>query len=61
MTPFNDLNEKGVGGRRGDFLVAQGFARREKIYARSGEALATARASTAAAPAKIALHRLPVS
>ncbi len=61
MTPFNDVNEKGVGVRRRDFLVAQGFARGEKIYARKGEALAMARASTAAAPAILALHRLPVS
>jgi len=59
VSPLHDWN-----GKKGSELLAQALAtalaRPGKIYARNSEALATAKASSAAAPAILALHRLPV-
>ncbi len=60
VSPMHDKE-----GQSGAFFLGKDLSsamlRPGKIYARNSEALATARASSVAAPATLALHRLPSS
>ncbi|MDD2767078.1 MAG: hypothetical protein PHH40_04985, partial [Candidatus Moranbacteria bacterium] len=61
VTPFNDDGNKGAGIRRRDLQITQALSRGEKIYAINKEALDKSKASAAAAPGLIPLHRNSIS